>query len=190
MDGTGECECDATLHAAKEPKIPIVFDELTTEFHLLHTDGKGHMIIRHCMWCGGRLPESKREELFAHVTHAETMRLQDLARDFATLDEVVERFGPPDADTARGMTVHSRATEAEPERIESYRSLTYHGLSETADVIFTDYREKGVYASFHGKYIGEKKRGEGPSPPAVERPHSATQGRCPRGGVLPIARRS
>jgi hypothetical protein len=51
------------------------------------------------------------------------------------------------------MTVRPRETKDEPAQVDIYRTLIYRGLSETADIHVTDYREKGVAVHFNGKQL-------------------------------------
>lgn len=78
---------------------PIVFDEQMNEFHITHAttdDGReGHTLIRHCPWCGGAAPESKRHTYFAQITNEESRRLHVLTANVRTVEEVLAKFGPP-----------------------------------------------------------------------------------------------
>lgn len=150
------CECNVVPDAAAEPDVPIVFDETTGEYHLItRPDGSGHMVLYYCFFCGGRLPESRRGELFAHITNAELTRLKSLTREITSIDEVLRLFGEPDEDSPQGLTVGTPGTEGEPTEVRTYRSLIYHGLSNTADVHVTDYRERGIGFSFTGKPLSQ-----------------------------------
>jgi len=153
------CACDYLANAADEPEVPIVFDARMNEYHITTLGAvQGALIIRHCPWCGGAAPTSRRASFFATITQAEEERLRALTRGLTTLSGVIRKLGRPDADFAEGLTVRSRKTEREPSKITSYRSLVYEGLSKTAEVRFTDYGpDGGVRAPFQGKYLGPSK---------------------------------
>ncbi len=155
---TVRCKCSYLQRAADEPDHPIVFDTRMNEFHITYgaPEHRAYLMINHCPWCGGTAPRSKRETFFMNVTDAESMRLRDLAAGVRTVTDAIARFGPPDSDMPDGMTMKSPATDTEPSVVTSYRVLRYAGLSDTADVSFTDYGpERGLRMSLQGKYVGE-----------------------------------
>jgi hypothetical protein len=154
------CKCRFLERSAAEPGIPIVFDASVNEFHIRHggKDRGGHSIIYYCPFCGGAAPPSKRASLFATITQAEVKRLQDVTTGFKSVREVMTRFGKPDHDFDPGMTKYELEAKDKPPKVISYRTLTYRGLSKIADVVFTDLGpERGVPASFMGKYLLAKK---------------------------------
>jgi hypothetical protein len=53
-----------------------------------------------------------------------------------------------------GSTSQLPATEEEPERVQSYRTMTFKGLSSTADVCLVDYGVQGVKWQYSPKHIG------------------------------------
>ncbi len=149
------CTCGTIEHAVSEPDIPVVFDEEVGEYHLRHSEG-GQFILRHCFGCGARLPESRRDSKFTNVTHAEHRRLKALFEPFESLEDIIAEFGEPDFDFADGDTVQTPMSETEPQKIESYRTIGYSGLSETAEVRLPDIPGWRPRLTLHGKYIGDK----------------------------------
>jgi len=151
---TVPCACSYLSRAADEPDSSIVFDADMNEYKF--RVGPGHMIIRHCPWCGGTAPKSKRSSLFAQITDAEMRRLGALTKGIKTVEEAIEKFGPPDNDRPAGMTIKSPGTGTTPETVESHRVLTYNGLSDTATVSLVDYGpSRGLGLTLSGKYIGK-----------------------------------
>lgn len=155
------CTCRSLQHAAEEPANPIVFDARMNEYHLTHLDlagiGRhGYSIVFHCLYCGGAAAKSKRDTFFAHMTDAESRRLRDLASSLKTVEEAVAKFGPPDEDHPNGLASKSPASDAAPSIVRFYRLLRYTGLSDTANVTFTDYGpERGLHMTLESKYVGE-----------------------------------
>src|SRR5262245_20192105 len=127
------CDCRTLERLSKEPSMPIEFDAKLNEYHLLGAAGE-QVMLYHCFSCGGRVPQSRRSELFMHVTRAETLRLQLLTRDLETVDDVLEAFGPPDFDVPDGFGSTTRDDSAGGPRTTYYRQLTFKGLSDTAHV--------------------------------------------------------
>lgn len=148
------CDCNVLERAANDPENPIVFAANLNEYHIRTGEG-GHMMIYHCPFCGGRTPKSKRDTLFAHLTHAETLRLATLTSKFTTLSEVLSAFGTPDEDFLTGEGVGSPEEEGKPETMTYYRALTFKNLSDTANVRVIVYPDDRVGFAFMGKFIGK-----------------------------------
>jgi hypothetical protein len=70
----------------------------------------------------------------------------------------VRVLGKPDRDVARGLTVHTPAKGRTPPQITSYRTLTFSELSDTADVVLTDYGPAGIRFRLQGKYLDGHRR--------------------------------
>jgi hypothetical protein len=151
------CKCKWLERAAAEPTDPVVCDELTGEYHITKPGG-GHMVIYHCPFCGGAAPLSRRDELFAHITHAEADRLHALTAGFKTVDQAIAALGAPEHDYAKGFRTHEPAKGRKPPEVKTFRSLTFTHLSDTADVILTDLVEGGLRVTFQGKYLGRTGR--------------------------------
>jgi hypothetical protein len=64
------CTCGYLQRMAKDPAIPIEFDQRINEFHFTFPDPRGDgsaaiLLIYHCQVYGGALPESKHDCLSA-----------------------------------------------------------------------------------------------------------------------------
>src|SRR6266545_3043282 len=72
------CQCESLEREANHPDSPIRFDPKLNEYHFIYRTSTGEeakMMIYHCPFCGGRAPESRRDELFHRLTEAERHRL-------------------------------------------------------------------------------------------------------------------
>ena len=148
------CECSTLQEYVDDPDVPIVFDEKMSEYHIVHREGEGYLVIQHCPFCGGKAPESKRERFFTRLPAGEIQRLAGIIRPLKTLDELIAAFGPPDADMALGSMEFKPEKDRKPSEAAAYRTVRYHGLSETAEVdvrIHPDGRVAGIWYS--GKSI-------------------------------------
>jgi hypothetical protein len=47
-----------------DPQVPIDYDPRFREYSLLLRGSGGLQLIRHCPWCGARLPDSLRDLFF------------------------------------------------------------------------------------------------------------------------------
>ena len=151
------CECNVTENFAADPESPIIFDSKTNEFHLKW--GKDHArtnILYYCSFCGGKLPKSIRDGLFARVTDSEMVRLQQLTEKIETIEDAIQTLGTPDHDLRNGNSDKTKFKPDEPQIVNTYRALLYSDYSETADIRITVYPNQNVQIQFIGKYIGER----------------------------------
>ncbi|MEK6322671.1 MAG: hypothetical protein AABN33_13425 [Acidobacteriota bacterium] len=151
------CDCNYLHDAANDPGTPIEFDASLNEFHIVYSvnGSEGYMLIRHCPFCGGKAPASRRASLFATISVQEQSRLAELTKSLKRLDDVTAALGEPDRDEAAGLIVTRPKSEGRPPETQAYRTLTYTGLSETADVRVTFYTDERVEITFCGKCIGD-----------------------------------
>jgi hypothetical protein len=156
------CACGYLERAAAEETVPIVFDPVVNEYHILHvSEGGGYSVIYHCPFCGGATLESRRDAYFAQVTTAEAARLRRLTAGIQTVLEARNVLGPPDRENPTGLTITTPESEDGGPMVSTYPTLTYTRLSDTADVTLVDYGPLGVRFTFQGKFLGK------PSPEAV-----------------------
>lgn len=127
-----KCDCRTLERLSREPSVPIEFDAKLNEYNIRGAAGELIMIY-HCPFCGGRTPDSRRDELFVHVTHAEMERLKILTRGLKTLADVLDVFGSPDRDDPAGCGITRDDGTGLP-RTTYYRQLTFNALSDTARV--------------------------------------------------------
>jgi len=120
---------------------------------------KGSLRIFHCPFCGGAAPASLRATLFATISGTELDRLRALTANIKTIQDALDHLGKPDIDNPSGIMITTPANGAQPPTTESFRVLTYEGLSDVADIHITDYVNKGLRVSYQGKYIGPKEEG-------------------------------
>lgn len=156
--------CSFLERQADDPDSPIVFDARTNEYRFEYpspcADGscdaaKAQMMIYHCPFCGGTAPSSKRTSMFTSFSRAEQRRLYRMFDGMRTLQEVVEKMGPPDDDLESGMTVQEPEKSGAAPTMRSYRTLRYSGLSDTADVqVYSHPGEDKVRVGLMGKYVG------------------------------------
>jgi hypothetical protein len=148
----GVCKCNWLTHAAEDPKCPVEFDSELNEFHIVRGP-QDHMMIYYCPFCGGAAPKSKRDRLFHTLTDVERDRLVRLTKDMRTLSDVIAALGEPDLKQSVGIVVTNPERDGKPETTQSYPTMTYKHLSETADVCVTIYPTDQVGITFQGKPV-------------------------------------
>jgi hypothetical protein len=108
QNSDGRCGCGWLECAASDPDLPVEWDLEMHEFHFLYPsrDGvsTGHLLLRHCPFCGGKAPESRRGAAFHTPSRAELERLRKLTGGLSTYEEVVARLGAPDGEDERGTS--------------------------------------------------------------------------------------
>jgi hypothetical protein len=113
--------------------------------------GRNSFVLRHCPFCGGKAPESKRGSFFEVLADSEMERLGRLTRDIHTIDDVLREFGEPDADYPQGTGTGIPGKDGQPDQFQWHRLLRYEGLSKTATVNVTVYPSGEVGFAYLGK---------------------------------------
>src|SRR5258708_928247 len=88
------CQCQGAEHLAAEPDSPIAFDARLNEYHLVR--GRWYSIMFYCFRCGGRLPESTRDELFFKPDAAEQAEATSLLATAKSRADIFRLLGPAD----------------------------------------------------------------------------------------------
>ncbi len=148
------CDCGVLENASKEPGNPIRWDERMNEYHIVDAKG-GQMMIYYCPFCGGRVPESRRASMFAHVTQQEKTRIFELFRGVRTVADVIAKFGPADEEREFASGVRSPSRDGKSEQGEIFRGLVYKKLSPVADIVFEIGSSDSVRGTWNQKYVGE-----------------------------------
>lgn len=133
------CRCAWLRNAAAKQEVPVRFDEEVGEYHVEHRDG-GFSIIRHCPWCGGAAPRSRRASLFATVPSAELRRLGRLTAGLKTVGDALAKFGEPDQREPDGLAIHAPARGRRRASVETFPTMTFSNLSNVADVTLAELR--------------------------------------------------
>lgn len=151
------CDCNWLQRNADNPDRPIEFDPSVNEYNIVYLmpSGQGKMTIRHCPFCGGTAPQSKRDLLFAVISDIERFRLVELTKSLKTLSDALEALGEPDEDCEGGSVVATLEHKGQSGVTQAYRTLRYDHLSETAWVHVKIYPGDYVAIRFSGKFIGD-----------------------------------
>src|SRR5262249_27430515 len=137
------CTCGFLEREADDPDSPIVFDARMNEYQFEYPSpcvgggcevAKAQMMIYHCPFCGGAAPPSKRASMFTSFSRKEERRLYRLFGGLRTLQEVIEKLGPPEEGLENGLAVQEPEKDGAAPALRTYRTLRYSRLSETAEV--------------------------------------------------------
>ncbi|MEH6473404.1 MAG: hypothetical protein V7752_19415, partial [Halopseudomonas sp.] len=59
-----ECCCEDMAEALKDHEHPLYYSGAYQEFGLLLSSEFEHSVLNYCLWCGSKLPDSRRDEWF------------------------------------------------------------------------------------------------------------------------------
>ncbi|MFI5381320.1 MAG: hypothetical protein ACHRHE_18640 [Tepidisphaerales bacterium] len=157
------CTCGYLQRAADDPRLPIVFDPQTGEFHFTYREpgsqGPSTLVIYHCPFCGGAAPQSKRHLLFAAIPPEEEDRLSKLLASVKTIRSALKRLGKPERDDPSGTRIGQDEADGNPPVVQHHRTLIYERLSEVADVCITERADGGASWQLIGKYVAARPSG-------------------------------
>ena len=95
MENSKPCKCGLPEKWASDAEVPVEFDKRLNEFHLRDRRG-GQWIMRYCLSCGGRLPESKRSDLFLKMDDKEEKDVCAIKKKIHNLQDMKVVLGEPD----------------------------------------------------------------------------------------------
>lgn len=143
---TAACECDWPRRAVTNEWFPVTYDQEMGEYQLILDSGergKGSAVIRHCPWCGGTLPKSKRGTFFTTPSEADMADMRDTMKNISTVEQMHGLLGSP-----------SECVEG-----QCRNQYTYADRWETLDLVVFEYKE-GLAHTFHGKFREEAEQAE------------------------------
>jgi hypothetical protein len=79
---------------ANTPMFPVKFDAQLNEYSIVYAERHSHL-MRYCFWCGGKLPESKRSDLFAVPEHDEMAHAAAVLKEAKSMEDVLNVLGEP-----------------------------------------------------------------------------------------------
>src|SRR5262245_22102219 len=147
-EGYRECQCGEPQRWAAKSNSPIQFDARLNEYHLVCGDAYG--LLRYCFFCGGRLPDSKREALFSIPNDAEQEEVRRLIGTAKNLQDVLAMLGKPD-ETFDEETCREYAVANELRWKRLYR---YSSRWKTLVLDVLEQPEGGISYVVSGRYIG------------------------------------
>jgi hypothetical protein len=88
------CSCGMPDKWTMDPSFPVVFDVATNEYAVLHgPNQRVQAVMRYCFWCGGALPESKRDTFFTAPDPAEVTAMKRILARLGLPGLVDDRLG-------------------------------------------------------------------------------------------------
>lgn len=144
------CKCSAIQQYSQDPRIPISFDERLNEYHLIDAPEPGDILnLTYCFHCGGKLPESKRGDLFHDLDEKELERFRRMLAEADTVEQVVSILGNPDRSFQ--PTPPSEIDKEVYGRKTTIQQMDYERLSETMAVTVSEYDDGTFDVVYYGK---------------------------------------
>ena len=100
-----DCECGIQKIAIEDESFPISFDSMMGEYHLICGD-ESHAIMYFCPWCGGSLPESKRDTFFTKPTEEDQKDIAQKMKGVETSEQLMAILGPPSETSDNPVQTH------------------------------------------------------------------------------------
>jgi hypothetical protein len=91
----GYCSCGHPEEWKVNDKIPISYSEELNEYSLM-CEGGHEFIMYYCFFCGGKLPDSTRGQLFSEIDKSEEDEVRSLIEAIDTVGKMREVLGEPD----------------------------------------------------------------------------------------------
>lgn len=96
MSQNGKCECKAVQLLASDANCPIELNDALNEYNIVSRDEVVRYRLYNCFHCGGRLPDSHRNGLFTEPSEAERHKVEELATQATSLNDLWSTLGKPD----------------------------------------------------------------------------------------------
>jgi Domain of unknown function (DUF6980) len=153
-----KCQCNVVKRYAKNPYVPVIYDEELNEYHLAHYDQDSYSMLYYCFFCGGKLPESKRGTFFEEQDPIEVAEFSRLAEQVSDVKSMRAILGEPDYIhhwTEPKDKEGKRRAKAYGIR-RSYKShYSYRSKWKTIDAGFNEEDNGHIYYVIGAKYKGK-----------------------------------
>jgi hypothetical protein len=145
------CDCGFPERWARDPSVPIEFNPKVNEYYLVAgTKGGMHHVMHYCFWCGGRLPESKRGELFTEPAESEMAQVRAVSAEAKSAADVLRVLGEPDA-TFDWVDTDDPELNGAKKWDKCYR---YSSRWKTLVVNVMEFSDGSIEWAVHGHFLG------------------------------------
>jgi len=133
-DERREHSCKHLPDLSREGGSSIIYVREYREYQLLSRDSPTHSIrLFYCPICGSKQRVSTIDWRFYKKSPKEVAELRECTHNITTMQEALERFGPPDVE--RGSVVRFVYPEAQRTALGHERAFFYEHLAKTVDVV-------------------------------------------------------
>jgi hypothetical protein len=142
-----KCNCYIVEKWLKSMVSPIKFD---VQFHEYYLEGKdtSSSIFYFCPICGGRLPESKRDDFFHTPSEAEIDKIRKKVKNATTINELIKILGVPN----EKVITNSEAEKQNSLGKKSVKqTLVYNSIADSFSLIVVEDEDEKIHFLFAGK---------------------------------------
>jgi hypothetical protein len=122
----------------------VVFEPEMNEYNLVI--GHNHWIMEYCFSCGGRLPDSRRGDLFLTPSEADVRAVRNAMDGMKTVAEVIAVLGEPDESVNRPESLPPH-----PKEVVWRRQLRYSRVWPSLDLTILELPSGEIQYVFSGK---------------------------------------
>jgi hypothetical protein len=142
------CNCNIIEEWAKDSKTPVKYDKKYYEYFLEEKDG-GTTIFYFCSLCGGKLPESTRDNFFSTPSTEEIEELELKIKNLNKIQQFIERLGKPDIDS--NIEKANKKYEQFNKNEVTNRTLIFSSSFKTLNLIVQEDENGEIIYFFAGK---------------------------------------
>jgi hypothetical protein len=133
---------------ANTPLFPVKFDAQLNEYSIVYGERHSHR-MRYCFWCGGKLPESKRNDHFAVPEQDEMAHAVAVLKQAKSMEDVLDVLGEPQ------MTMSNELSAKTSEGFPFRRQWKYTRRWKTIEVVVIEMDDGSLQLAFMPKALQE-----------------------------------
>lgn len=143
-----KCKCHVVSMLADDSNIPIRYDPELNEYYLAYGN-EGRVFFYYCPMCGGRLPKSKRGQLFTRPSVKEKSKITEKIKEAKSIGDIVAILGEPDE--RHEQILHSTEQKIMYRMKDVRQTLRYTSLAKTFNLLLQEYEDGSFAVLFEGK---------------------------------------
>jgi len=150
--GILSCQCNALSLWVKDSNNPLVYNNEFNEYRIVHLGVE--LYFYYCPICGGKLPESKRSELYVEPLPEEIESINQKIKGVNNIGDIVkllgepdEVFGPPVIDTQIGGIYGQKNIK---------QIVIYNSLAKTCNLLVQEYEDGKIELIISPKTKGQQ----------------------------------
>lgn len=144
-----KCKCHSLSAWAEDPDVPIQYDKVLNEYHLVGKNNR-QMFFYYCPMCGGHLPKSRREKLFTKPSAREIAKIRKKVEGTRKMDDILAILGEPDEVYGAISKNIRKGGKYKVKGVK--RTVRYTSLAKTLNVLLQEYDDNSFAVMFEGKF--------------------------------------
>ncbi|MHC5061314.1 MAG: DUF6980 family protein [Planctomycetota bacterium] len=149
----GYCNCRSSEEWKVNDKIPISYFEELNEYHIM-CEGGVTSVMYYCYFCGGKLPDSLRGQLFYELDKSEENEVKSLISKIDTVEKIHEVLG--EADKILNRDTEEEAFFVLRNKKKCVRWYVYHKRWKSLELQILEHEDGTLGFSIAQKHIEGK----------------------------------